>query len=120
LSSSLRLRRSYIINAQRLLTGARYHADGNGLVMAGFQIRGIKWVRTPTFQESADTWRARRQAARESFESTTSAVLSAFKSINSDFATGMSSIAASTAVKRIQDDAKAKAAENAKSVDFSV
>jgi hypothetical protein len=88
--------------------------------MAGFQIRGIKWVRTPSFQESSDTWRARRQAARESFESTSSAALSAFKSISADLATGMSSIAASAAVKRVQDDAKAKAAENAKSLDLSV
>jgi hypothetical protein len=85
--------------------------------MAGFQIKGIKWVRTPTLTESAETWRARRQAARESFESTTSAALSAFKSIGSDLATGMSSIAASAAVKRLQDAAKAKSAENANSVD---
>jgi hypothetical protein len=88
--------------------------------MAGFQIKTIKWVRTPTFQESAERWRARRQAARESFESNTSAITSAFRSINSDLATGMSSIAASTAVKRIQDEAKAKAAENANAIDFSV
>jgi hypothetical protein len=88
--------------------------------MAGFQVRRFNWVRTPTFTESADVWRARRQAARESFESTTSAMLSAFKSISSDLATGMSSIAASTAVKRLQDDAKAKAAENANAIDLSV
>jgi len=88
--------------------------------MAGFQIKTIKWVRTPTFQENAETWRARRQAARESFESNTSAVMSAFRSINSDFATGMSSIAASAAVKRMQDEAKAKAAENANAIDLSV
>jgi len=88
--------------------------------MAGFQIRTIKWIRTPSFQESADTWRARRQAARESFESTTSAITSAFRSINSDFATGMSSIAASTAVKRMQDEAKAQAADNANAIDLSV
>jgi hypothetical protein len=90
------------------------------LIMAGFQIKTIKWVRTPSFQESAETWRARRQAARQSFESTTSAIMSSFTSINSDFATGMSSIAASTAVKRMQDEAKAKAAENANAIDFSV
>ena len=81
--------------------------------MAGFQINHFNWLRTPTALESADAWRARRQAARGSFESTTSAALSAFKSISSDLATGMSSIAASTAVKRLQDAAKAKWAENA-------
>jgi hypothetical protein len=88
--------------------------------MAGYQVKRFNWVRTPTFSESAEVWRSRRQAARESFESTTSAMLSAFKSISSDLATGMSSIAASTAVKRLQDDAKAKAAENANAVDMSV
>jgi hypothetical protein len=85
--------------------------------MSKFEIRGIKWVRTPTFQESSEKWRARRQAARESFEATNVAAMSAFKSISADLATGMSSIAASTAVKRLQDAAKAKAAENANSVD---
>ena len=88
--------------------------------MAGFQIKTIKWVRTPSFQESSETWRARRQAARASFESTTAAAMSAFRSIGADLATGMSSIAASTAVKRIQDEAKAKAAENVNAIDLSV
>jgi hypothetical protein len=94
--------------------------DGDGLIMAGFQIKTIKWVRTPSAAESAETWRARRQAARQSFETTNSAITSAFRSIGSDLATGMSSIAASTAVKRLQDEAKAKAAENANAIDFSV
>jgi hypothetical protein len=85
--------------------------------MAGFQIKGIKWVRTPSFAESSETWRARRQAARENFEAVNTAALSAFKSISADLATGMSSIAASAAVKRLQDAAKAKSAENAKALD---
>jgi hypothetical protein len=86
---------------------------GDGRIMSGFQVNHFNWVRTPTFLESSETWRARRQAARESFESVNSAALSAFKSISSDLATGMSSIAASTAVKRIQDAANAKAAAQA-------
>jgi hypothetical protein len=86
--------------------------------MAGLEIKRIKWVRTPSFTESAETWRARRQAAREHFETFNSAALSAFKSISADFATGMSSIAASAAVKRLQDAAKAKSAENANAIDM--
>jgi len=86
---------------------------GDGRIMAGFQINHFNWLRTPTALESADTWRARRQAARESFESINSAALSAFKSISADLATGMSSIAASTAVKRIQDAANARASAQA-------
>jgi hypothetical protein len=85
--------------------------------MAGFQVKRFNWVRTPTFRESSETWRARRQAAREGFESANAAAMSAFKSISADLATGMSSIAASAAVKRLQDAAKAKSAENAKALD---
>jgi coproporphyrinogen III oxidase-like Fe-S oxidoreductase len=85
--------------------------------MAGFQVKRFNWVRTPTFRESSETWRARRQAARENFEAVNSAVQSAFRSISADMATGLSSIAASTAVQRLQDAAKAKSAENAKALD---
>lgn len=90
--------------------------------MSKFEIRGIKWVRTPTFQESSEKWRARRQAAREDFEANTSAAWSVFTQTSADFATGMASIAASTAVKRVQDDAdaRAKAAQNANTIDLSV
>jgi hypothetical protein len=88
--------------------------------MAGFQVKRFNWVRTPTFSESAEVWRARRQAARESFESVNSAVQSAFRSISADLATGMSSIAASTAVKRLQDAAKEKSAQNANALDTFV
>jgi hypothetical protein len=85
--------------------------------MAGFQINRFNWVRTPTFLESTATWRARRQAARESFDTFNSAARSAFISVGSDLATGLSSIAASAAVKRLQDAANAKNAENAKALD---
>jgi hypothetical protein len=85
--------------------------------MAGFQINRFNWVRTPTALESADAWRARRQGARASFESVTSAAMSAFTSVGADLATGLSSIAASAAVKRLQDAANAKNAENAKALD---
>jgi hypothetical protein len=88
--------------------------------MAGFQVKRFNWVRTPTFSESSETWRARRQAARESFESVNSAVLSSFRSISADLATGKSSIAASTAVKRLQDAAKEKSAQNANAIDTLV
>jgi hypothetical protein len=85
--------------------------------MAGFQINRFNWVRTPTFSESTETWRARRQAARESFDTFNSAARSAFISVGADLATGLSSIAASAAVKRLQDAANAKNAENAKALD---
>ena len=93
---------------------------GTGRSMSGFQVQRFNWVRTPTFSESAEAWRARRQAARESFESTTSAIQSAFQSIGSDFASGMATIAAQAAVKRLQDAANAKSAENANALNTIV
>jgi hypothetical protein len=89
-------------------------------IMAGFQVTRFNWVRTPTFSESTETWRARRQAARESFDTFNSAARSAFISVGADLATGLASIAASTAVKRLQDAANAKNAENAKALDTLV
>ena len=92
--------------------------------MSGFPVKRFNWVRTPTFQESSDAWRARRQAARENFETNSSAAWSVFTQANSDFASGMASIAASSAVKRLQDAADAKNAQNAQdaanSIDLSV
>jgi hypothetical protein len=85
--------------------------------MAGFQINRFNWVRTPTFSESTETWRARRQAARESFDTFNSAARSAFTSVGADLASGLAKIAASAAVKRLQDAANAKNAENAKALD---
>jgi hypothetical protein len=85
--------------------------------MSGFPVKRFNWVRTPTFQESSDAWRARRQAARENFESNSSAAWSVFTQANADFATGMASIAASAAVKRAQDAANAQSAQFANSID---
>ena len=88
--------------------------------MSGFQVKRFNWLPRPTALQAAETWRARQQAAREDFEANTSAAWSVFTQTSSDFSTGMASIAASTAVKRVQDDANAKAAQNANSVDLSI
>jgi hypothetical protein len=84
--------------------------------MSGFPVKRFNWVRTPTFQESSDAWRARRQAARENLEANSSAAWSVFTKANADFATGMASIAASAAVKRAQDAADAQRAQFANSI----
>ena len=91
--------------------------------MSGFPVKHFNWLPRPTALQAAQAWRERQQALREDFEANTSAAWSVFTQTSSDFATGMASIAASTAVKRVQDDANAKAAENAQdanSVDLSV
>jgi hypothetical protein len=91
--------------------------------MSGFQVKHFNWLPRPTALQAAETWRARQQAARQDFEANTSAAWSVFTQTNADLATGMSSIAASTAVKRLQDAADAKNAQNAQdanSVDLSV
>jgi hypothetical protein len=92
--------------------------------MSGFPVNHFNWLPRPSFLESSAAWRARQQAFRQDFEANTSAVWSTFTQTNADFATGMSSIAASTAVKRLQDAADAKNAQNAadaqNAVDLSV
>ena len=89
-------------------------------IMAGFQVTRFNWVRTPTFSESSATWQARRQAARESFDTFNSAARSAFINVGADLASGLATIAATAAVKRLQDAANAKNAENAKALDTLV
>ena len=92
--------------------------------MSGFQVKHFNWLPRPTALQAAETWRARQQSVREDFEANTSAVWSVFTQTNSDFASGMASIAASTAVKRLQDAADAKNAQNAQdatnAIDLSV
>jgi hypothetical protein len=88
--------------------------------MSGFQIKRFNWLTRPTALETAQAWRARQQAARQDFEATNSAAWSVLTQAGADLATGMASIAASAAVKRLQDAANAKNAENAKALDTLV
>jgi len=85
--------------------------------MSGFQVKRFNWLPRPTALETAQAWRARQQVAREDFEANNSAAWSVLTQAGADLATGMASIAASTAVKRLQDAAQAKNAENAKALD---
>ena len=85
--------------------------------MSGFQVKHFNWLPRPTALQAAEAWRSRQQAAREDFEANSSAAWSVFTKANADFATGLASIAASAAVKRVQDAANAKFAS---SVDTSV
>jgi hypothetical protein len=89
--------------------------------MAGFQVNRFNWVRTPTFLESTATWRARRQAARESFESVNLGrpifiqeyQLRPGHRYVIDRRLGR-------VVKRLQDAAKEKSAQNANALDTLV
>jgi hypothetical protein len=85
--------------------------------MSGFQVTHFNWLPRPTALQTAQAWRARQQAARQDFEANNSAAWSVLTQAGADLATGMSSIAASTAVKRLQDAAQAQNAKNANAVD---
>jgi hypothetical protein len=85
--------------------------------MAGFQVKHFNWLPRPTALESLQAWRARQQTARADLEANSSAAWSVLTQAGANLATGMASIAASTAVKRLQDAANAKNAENAKALD---
>jgi hypothetical protein len=81
--------------------------------MSGLQIRRFNWLPRPTPLESLQAWRARQQAAWQDFRANNSAAWSVLIQASANLATGTSSIAASTAVKRLQDAADAKNAQNA-------
>ena len=78
-------------------------------IMAGIETKRISWLRLPTATETAETWRARRQAARENFQSINSAASSAFATANTNLVTGLGQIAATAAIKRMRAASSAQA-----------
>lgn len=81
------------------------------LSMAGYQIRKMNWTQTPSAYESMQTWRAKRQAAQEEYQATSNATMSALASAQNDQGYAIGEIAANRALKRMQDEAKAKQAK---------
>ena len=75
--------------------------------MADFAVKRFNWVRTPSLWRQSEAWRARQQEMRESFEAANSAANSSFFTANLNLVTGLGSVAAQTASKRIQAQALA-------------
>ena len=78
-------------------------AGSRGLPMSSVSSSSrFNWVSTPSAWQSAQTWRAKQQAATADFASLSSDASSAFFGASSDFAAGMNTIAAQRANDRLK------------------
>jgi hypothetical protein len=77
-------------------------------IMAATSIKRFNWVRSATFRERNDAWRARQQAMRDNFETASSAASSAFGAASINLVAGLGSIVAQKASQRAQADAIVK------------
>jgi hypothetical protein len=86
--------------------------------MAGYGIKKMGWARTMSAYESMTAWRQKRKAFQAKYEANMTQAVSALQTAWNDAGFDIGEIAAKRAVKRIQDEAKAKqekaAAEAAK------
>jgi hypothetical protein len=76
--------------------------------MAGYGIKKMGWTRTMTAYESMKAWREKRKAFQEKYEAKMTDAISALQTAQNDAGYNIGEIAAKRAVKRIQDEAKAK------------
>jgi hypothetical protein len=76
--------------------------------MASYGIKKLNWARTMTAYESMTAWRAKRKAHQEKFEANMADAVSALQTAWNDVGYNIGEIAANRAVKRMQDEAKAK------------
>ena len=85
--------------------------------MAGIQIKKMNWVRQPSAYASMQSWRAKRQAALQEFQSLASGTASAFGAAWSNQINGLGELAAQQAMKRISAEGKAKIDATLNSID---
>lgn len=86
--------------------------------MAGFQVKKMNWMRTPSAYDSMQSWRAKRQAAVQEFENLAMATASAFGAVWSNQIHGQGELAANAALKRISAEGKAKIDATLNSLDI--
>jgi len=77
-------------------------------VVAGFQVRKMNWMRTPSAYQSLQTWRAKRQAAVQDFQNASAAMSNGFTAAWSNQISGSGELAANAAMKRITAEGKAR------------
>jgi hypothetical protein len=67
-----------------------------------FSVKRFQWVQTPSAWQAAQTWSARQQAATADFESSQAAAIDGFAAATQNLATGLATIAAQIASKRLK------------------
>ena len=76
--------------------------------MAGYGVKKMNWVRNPSAYESMVSWREKRKAFQEKYEAHMADAVSALQTAWTDVGYNIGEIAANRAMKRIQEEAKAK------------
>jgi hypothetical protein len=79
-----------------------------GAVMGDISVKRFNWVRSPTFRERNEAWRARQQELRENFESANSAANNTLFTASINLVTGLGAIIAQRASQRAQAEAIAR------------
>lgn len=76
--------------------------------MAGYGVRKMNWVRTPSAHQSMTAWREKRKAFQEKYEANLQNVVASLQTAWTDVGYNIGEIAANKALSRIQAEAKAK------------
>jgi hypothetical protein len=76
--------------------------------MAGYGVKKMNWVRNPSAYQSMVSWREKRKAFQEKYEAHMADAVSALQTAWNDVGYNIGEIAANRAVKRIQEEAKAR------------
>jgi hypothetical protein len=92
------------------LTSARFSCSA-GIAMTYIEPKKFYWLPTPSAWDDAQSWRDRRRAMVDQFQSDSTNALASISSTMSGQIDGSAQIAAKVALKRVQDAAKAKHAK---------
>jgi len=73
--------------------------------MVDFSVRSMNWAATPSAWQQNQAWRDRQQQIRENFESASVEAGAAFFGASTTLSSGLASIAANIANRRVQQQA---------------
>jgi uncharacterized protein (DUF2461 family) len=76
--------------------------------MAGYGVKKMNWVRTPSAHQSMTAWREKRKAFQEKYETNMQNVVASLQTAWTDVGYNIGEIAANKALARIQAEARAK------------
>ena len=76
--------------------------------MAGYGVKKMNWVRTPSAHQSMTAWREKRKAFQEKYETNMQNVVASLQTAWTDVGYNIGEIAANKALARVQAEARAK------------
>jgi uncharacterized protein (DUF2461 family) len=76
--------------------------------MAGYGVKKMNWVRTPSAHQSMTAWREKRKAFQEKYETNMQNVVASLQTAWTDVGYNIGETAANKALARIQAEARAK------------